>query len=77
MNVRAPTEEDKWQCGIARNAARLLRCPLVGDGKSRSIEEIWEDPEWCKAVQISLLKRTYITTGGVGNRDWLRGGITM
>ena len=23
-------------CGIAQNAAHLLRCPLVGDGKGRT-----------------------------------------
>jgi len=35
---------------IAQNAAHLLRCPLVGDGKGRSLEEARQGPEWCSGV---------------------------
>ncbi|KAF8417959.1 hypothetical protein EV426DRAFT_710166 [Tirmania nivea] len=33
--------------GIAQNAAHLLSCTGVADGRGRRWEEIWEDPEWC------------------------------
>jgi len=38
---------DGW---TPQNAAHLLGCPWVGDGKGRSFEMIWEDEEWCGAV---------------------------
>ncbi|KAF8415634.1 hypothetical protein EV426DRAFT_700346 [Tirmania nivea] len=36
--------------GVAQNAAHLLGCPRVADGKGRRWEEIWEDPEWCERL---------------------------
>jgi len=33
-----------------QNAAHLLGCPLVGDGRGRTSEQIWEDEKWCEAV---------------------------
>ncbi|KAF8416347.1 hypothetical protein EV426DRAFT_686810 [Tirmania nivea] len=36
--------------GLAQNAAHLLRCPGVADGKGREWEQIWEDPEWCEKL---------------------------
>jgi len=38
---------DGW---TPQNAAHLLECPWVGDGKGRRFEMIWEDEEWCEAV---------------------------
>ncbi|KAF8417562.1 hypothetical protein EV426DRAFT_699641 [Tirmania nivea] len=38
------------EVGVAQNAAHLLRCPGVADGKGRRWEEIWDDPEWCEGV---------------------------
>jgi len=38
---------DKW---TAQNAAHLMRCSWVGDGKGREWEAIWGDEEWCEAV---------------------------
>ncbi|KAF8418668.1 hypothetical protein EV426DRAFT_704452 [Tirmania nivea] len=32
------------------NAAHLLSCPGVADGKGRKWEQIWEDPEWCEKL---------------------------
>ncbi|KAF8416252.1 hypothetical protein EV426DRAFT_700412 [Tirmania nivea] len=36
--------------GVAQNAAHLLSCPGVADGKGRKWEQIWEDPEWCEKL---------------------------
>ncbi|KAF8416767.1 hypothetical protein EV426DRAFT_706743 [Tirmania nivea] len=36
--------------GITQNAAHLLSCSGVADGKGRSWEQIWEDPEWCEKL---------------------------
>ncbi|KAF8418326.1 hypothetical protein EV426DRAFT_700547 [Tirmania nivea] len=36
--------------GVAQNAAHLLSCPGVADGKGREWEQIWEDPEWCEKL---------------------------
>jgi len=38
---------DGW---TAQNAAHLMSCPWVGDGKGRKSEMIWEDERWCEAV---------------------------
>ena len=38
------------RCGEIQNAVYLRKCPLVGDGKGRSIQECWKDKEWCEAV---------------------------
>ena len=43
-------EDDKYDCGSAQNAAHLVGCPLVGDGKGRTIEECYKDQEWCQEV---------------------------
>lgn len=48
--VIGPAEDDKCECGVAQNAAHLLRCSLVGDGKGRTVEEAMEDREWCRAI---------------------------
>lgn len=42
--------DDRCECSSIQNAAHLMRCPLVGDGKGRLEEEVWNDLEWCKAV---------------------------
>ena len=33
-------DDDRCSCGSIQNAAHLLRCPLIGDGKGRVEEEI-------------------------------------
>ena len=38
------------QCGEIQNAIHLTRCRLVADGAGRSLEQVWEDREWCEAV---------------------------
>jgi len=38
---------DGW---TAQNAAHLQRCPWVGDGVGRSVEQMWEDEAWCEKV---------------------------
>ena len=38
---------DGW---TAQNAAHLLGCSWVGDGKGRTCDQIWEDEKWCEAV---------------------------
>lgn len=47
-------EEGVCGCGIAQNAAYRLRCPLVGDGRRRTMEEAWQDPDWCREVAVFL-----------------------
>jgi len=37
--------------GTPQNAAHLLDCPWVGDGKGRRADAIWEDEKWCEAVE--------------------------
>jgi len=36
---------DGW---TVQNAAHLLSCPWVGDGKGRTREMLWEDEKWCE-----------------------------
>jgi len=38
---------DGW---TAQNAAHLYQCPLVGDGKGRTRDEIMEDERWCEEL---------------------------
>jgi len=38
---------DGW---TAQNAAHLMGCSWVGDGKGRTVEMLWGDEEWCEAV---------------------------
>ena len=38
---------DGW---TAQNAAHLLSCPWIGDGKGRMSQALWEDEKWCEAV---------------------------
>jgi len=38
---------DGW---TPQNAAHLLGCPWVGDGRGRTSEQVWEDEKWCEAV---------------------------
>ena len=35
---------DGW---TVQNAAHLLSCPWVGDGKGRTREMLWKDEKWC------------------------------
>ncbi|KAF8416304.1 hypothetical protein EV426DRAFT_700104 [Tirmania nivea] len=46
--------DDPWcglcEVGVSQNAAHLLSCPGVADGKGRKWEQIWEDPEWCEKL---------------------------
>ena len=43
-------EDDLCDCGEVQNGIHLLHCPLIGDGKGRSLEECMKDSEWCKEV---------------------------
>jgi len=36
---------DGW---TVQNAAHLLSCPWVGDGKGRTMQMIWSDEKWCE-----------------------------
>ena len=59
---KGPQQEWLWEIGKAdtqwcvcdrwtpQNAAHLLACIWVGDGKGRTQDSIWEDEEWCEAV---------------------------
>lgn len=47
-------EDDRCDCREVQNPVHLLRCPLVGDEKGRTIEECYGDEEWCKAVEEFL-----------------------
>ena len=49
-------EDNKCGCGIPQNAAHLLKCTEVGDGKGRSREEMLQDEEWLSAVHEILEK---------------------
>jgi len=42
--------DSRCECGTTQNAVHLLRCPLVGDGRGRTLEEAGQDPEWCREV---------------------------
>jgi len=42
--------DNKCLCGGPQNAAHLLSCKLVGDGKGMNTEQIEEYQEWCEAV---------------------------
>ena len=50
LRIIGRREDNLCGCGEVQNAAHLLRCPLIGDGKGRSLEECLEDSEWCKKV---------------------------
>jgi len=47
-------KEERQQCvcdgWTAQNAAHLMQCSWVGDGKGRTSEMVWEDEKWCEAV---------------------------
>jgi len=47
-------KSDEWWCvcdgWTPQNAAHLMECPWVGDGKGRRGEMLWEDEKWCEAV---------------------------
>ena len=43
-------EDPMCQCGEIQNAVHLRRCRLVADGLGRSIEQCWNDREWCEAL---------------------------
>ena len=57
---RGPMKRWQWIIGRAdhqlcrygqiQNAVHLTRCQLVADGRGRSLEQAWEDKEWCAAV---------------------------
>ena len=49
-------EGDKCVCSIHQNAAHILQCKEVGDGKGRSLEEAEADEGWCEAVYEMLIK---------------------
>ena len=40
-------EEQTCPCGEIQNAVHLRRCQLVANGAGRSMEQCWEDKEWC------------------------------
>jgi len=41
---------DGW---TAQNAAHLMRCPWVRDGKGRTSEILCEDEKWCEAPAVA------------------------
>jgi len=43
---------DGW---TAQNAAHLMNCPWVGDGRGMNSERVWEDEKWCEAVAGFLM----------------------
>jgi len=47
-----PRPEFGW---TAQNAAHLMNCSWVGDGKGRKSEMMWEDEKWCEAVAGFLM----------------------
>ena len=59
---KGPQQQWLWEIGKAdtqwcvcdgwtpQNAAHLLGCSWVGDGKGRTYEMIWDDEKWCEAV---------------------------
>jgi len=59
---KGPQHQGLWEIGkvdtqrcvcdgwTPQNAAHLLECPWVGDGRGRKFEMIWEDEKWCEAV---------------------------
>ena len=36
--------------GVVQNAAHILRCETVADGKGRTREQIEADPDFCREV---------------------------
>ena len=50
LSIIGRSADQTCRCGEVQNAVHIRRCPLVGDGKGRSIEEVWKDKEWCGAV---------------------------
>jgi len=46
------TEDPSCVCGgwIPQNAAHLQRCPWVGHGLGRSLEQACKYAKWCEAV---------------------------
>jgi len=59
---KGPQQQWLWEIGKSQeqwcvcdgwtpqDAAHLLGCPWVGDGRGRKREMIWEDEGWCEAV---------------------------
>lgn len=51
MHFIGKSEDDQCRCGEgSQDAAHLMRCKEVGDGKGRTIEQAREDLEWCALV---------------------------
>lgn len=50
LKVIGRRDDDRCDCGSIQNAAHLLSCPLIADGMGRTVEECWEDQQWCRAV---------------------------
>ena len=51
------TEDYMCSCQEQRqNAAHILQCKEVGDGKGRTLEQAAEDEEWCGAAYEMLKK---------------------
>jgi len=78
---KGPQQQWLWEIGKSgeqwcvcdgwtpQNAAHLLECPWVGDGKGRTSEMIWEDERWCEAVPEFIA--VDVDSSGGGSRDWL------
>ena len=47
-------DDSRCECGSAQSAVHLLRCPMVGDGNGRKMEEAERDPEGCWEVMRFL-----------------------
>jgi len=64
---KGPQQQWLWEIGKSeepwcvcdgrtpQNAAHLLGCPWVGDGKRRTSEQVWGDERWCKVVAEFLM----------------------
>jgi len=64
---KGPQQQRLWEIGksvepwcvcdgwMPQNAAHLLGCPWVGDGRGRTSEQVWEDEKWCEAVAEFLM----------------------
>ena len=56
LYVIGKAEEDKCDCGKIQNAVHLGGCPLVGDGRGMSVEEIWGGLDCYRVVADFLVQ---------------------
>ncbi|KAF8427706.1 hypothetical protein EV426DRAFT_682711 [Tirmania nivea] len=65
--------------GIAQNAAHILSCAGVADGKGRRWEQIWEDQEWCEklAEAVRSINQSSSTSTPTGGLAWCQSVFTI